>query len=153
MACRTMKDFHYAMWDVARIRIRGLCNLTKDFSSLNLGKRKIAEIFTSEKAIALIVRWHVNWPTQITGNYLIDVLTDAVAVTTYDGKTVNWSASPDKWDDTHEKILIEKLINKASQINKGVYTTFIQGLNDFNKDESLSTLGKIKTGRGTFKLY
>lgn len=62
MAGRTMSGYQRGMWDMTRIRLRDLVEMPWDDSPLG---PRLEDIFTSEKAIAMLLRWHVRYPGHI----------------------------------------------------------------------------------------
>lgn len=62
LASRTDTSMHRAMWDMARARIRGLLNYPWPGRGLTIG-----DVFTSERAIAGLERYHVWNPPAVFG--------------------------------------------------------------------------------------
>ncbi|MFH8800999.1 peptidoglycan-binding protein [Streptomyces sp. NPDC017936] len=81
MAFRVEPDFRRAMWDLARQRLFDVLrlrwpdreaapaqgNFELDDVDTGTGARRplVSEVFTSEKAVAMILRWHVNKPGEM----------------------------------------------------------------------------------------
>ena len=71
MAARTITDIRRAMWDMARVRIRDLLATPwgQDLYVSGPGNERvpatIGDVFTSECAVAMIVRWHIRYPAHI----------------------------------------------------------------------------------------
>ncbi|NLD26172.1 MAG: hypothetical protein GX661_02300 [Acholeplasmataceae bacterium] len=59
MATRLSTDLRRAMWDFTRIRIRDI--LAKEFD-INGKKKSVGSIVTSEKGVAMLLRWHIRFP-------------------------------------------------------------------------------------------
>lgn len=77
MACRVSDDTRRAMWDFARMRIRDI--LDKTFT-VGGGSRRVGDYITSEKGVALLLRWHIYRPAHLfrtSDNYLQPVIASA----------------------------------------------------------------------------
>ena len=57
MAGRRNPGYQRGMWDMARVRLRDLMGL-----AWGDGARRLGDLFTSEKALAMILRWHIRFP-------------------------------------------------------------------------------------------
>lgn len=60
MACRTSDALRRTMWELGRIRLRDLLSAPWPGRGLSLG-----ELFTSERLVAMLLRWHVNLPATL----------------------------------------------------------------------------------------
>jgi hypothetical protein len=83
MACRTSSDLHRAMWDFTGFRIRDILNKT---FTIARAERRVGDYVTSEKGVAMLLRWHIRWPghlfresTKKNPNYLEKLLTDVIS--------------------------------------------------------------------------
>jgi subtilisin family serine protease len=72
MAARTSAAFRRILWDYARVRLRELLDTPWDGTLVVTdeisGMRRLATIgdfYTSERAVALILRWHVRFPAHM----------------------------------------------------------------------------------------
>lgn len=161
MAGRTIKDFRYAMWNMARIRLKGIYNYKRKITKLNNNSTALGDIFTSEKAMALLLRWHIHRPAHITlssTKYLDEVVTEAFEVTTYNETTVTWGTDLSTWTDIHESILTEKLLAKAKAKDSAAGDTFDTvstwpHIGTKNEDTDHKDLGGLKATRNSFTLY
>lgn len=159
MAGRTIKDFRYAMWNMSRIRLKGVYNYKIKITKLKGQETALGDIFTSEKAMALLLRWHVHKPAHIINRtFLDDVVTEAFGVTTYNKATVTWGTGHSTWTDTHEAILFEKLLEKAKAEDKDAGTSFDTAttwphIGTRQEDTDHKDLGSLKATRNSFKLY
>lgn len=121
MATRVVDGLRESMWDYARCRIRDIRNAewpagadhvptTSDGSTATIG-----DVVTSERGMALLVRWHVFLPGNVVGtgdsdetDSLADAVDDAWASdweTNVDA--ANWSAGTTSGDDREEAIVDE----------------------------------------------
>ncbi len=161
MAGRTIKDFRYAMWDMSRIRLKGIYKFKRKITKLNGHETALGDIFTSEKAMAILLRWHIHRPSHLTlleNKYLDEVVTEAFAVTTYNKATVTWGTDSSKWTDTHEAILFEKLLAKAKDKDPNAGDTFDTvstwpHIGTKQEDTDHKDLGALKAARNSFKFY
>ena len=104
MAARTLEPLRRAMWVMARIRLRDILNaewqpqlLTRDDHG-NPVHATIGDIFTSERTVALLLRWHVNAPA---GLFPLPGLLPAVPA--------DWG-DPRDWDDAKELALHDQVL-------------------------------------------
>ena len=79
MACRTIDGWQRAMWGFARIRIRDILNHT-----FVAGQRtiRVGDYATSEKTVAMLLRWHIITPAHVFGNNLHNALAGVPAALT-----------------------------------------------------------------------
>jgi peptidoglycan hydrolase-like protein with peptidoglycan-binding domain len=128
MMCRLSSDVQEEMWTYARMRVRDIqateWDGTATVSDGNGGTRNalIGDYFTSEKALAMITRWHVWSPGGMVsggnaGSWLKQVLTAA-----------NLTGDPSTWTDANEATLITKLREKG----RAKATGLGDGLDDIN---------------------
>ena len=83
MACRTIEGFKATMWDFARLRISDM--LDKQFV-VNGVDRRLGDFATSEKAVAMLHRWHIFRPVHVyssssanNNNFVNGIISTAVA--------------------------------------------------------------------------
>ena len=115
MARRTEQSFRDAMWDMARLRIRGVLTAKWGPGVANVGTgaaarpATIGDVITSERAVAVICRAHVWRPAWVVngtaGLNLKQTLTAAKAA----APTLSWTSDPTTWTDAHESALIDAL--------------------------------------------
>lgn len=128
MMCRLSSDIQEEMWTYAKMRVRDILATEWDgaspISDGSGGTRQatIGDYFTSEKAVAMITRWHVWSPGGMVsggnaGSWLKQVLTAA-----------NISGDPSTWTDANEATLITKLREKGREKAEGLG----DGLDDIN---------------------
>ncbi|MGI8332709.1 hypothetical protein ACRYCC_22380 [Actinomadura scrupuli] len=114
MASRTNAVYRRRMWDYARFRLRDLLAtpwvpemLTMDPQVGAPRRATVGDLFTSERAAALLLRWHVNAPGQLLPIDADSRLTLAFA----DAGAAGWG-DPVGWDDTEEAALTEALYQR-----------------------------------------
>ncbi|MEN0061382.1 MAG: hypothetical protein AAGA48_04480 [Myxococcota bacterium] len=151
MAARTMPLFNQQMWDMARIRLRDLLstpwgvpsvgdeqiestgdNLIPGNPPTNSGKLNrttgaerditIGDVFTSERAVALLFRIHVNQPSLIIDYNNNTATAGQLARTAYehakdaDGSLV-WDDRFGSWNDDNQMRLISGITNKVDALS------------------------------------
>ncbi|HAX77079.1 MAG TPA: hypothetical protein DCY88_14890 [Cyanobacteria bacterium UBA11372] len=78
MASRTIEGFRRCMWDMARIRLRDILSTPwSEEKDPHIGERRtrIRDIYTSEKAVALLLRWHIWAPACVVNKGEVSVTT------------------------------------------------------------------------------
>lgn len=126
-AARTSPGFRARMWDMARIRIRDVITAPWDrpppapatlpdipgVGGAAPRRVRVGDVFTSERAVALVYRWHIIQPGLVisggrAANRLRAVLATAQtpAAPTHPG----WAGSPAGWTDDHETALAWALL-------------------------------------------
>ncbi len=118
MAGRTNDAYRQNMWDMARVRIRDLLETEFDDSdedgdgtrdpavpdvTLDDGSTRTArvgDVFTSEQAIALLMRWHVRYPGNVAGSHVAGSYLEDVYEKAKDEATANLDQDPTNWPET-----------------------------------------------------
>jgi len=121
MAGRTIEGYRRRMWHMARTRVRDILRArwgagVPDIPVAGGTPRPatIGDVFTSECAVACILRWHIRSPAHVVnaraaGNQLRSALTRAAT----DNPTVDFSVDPTTWTDAHETALVDALLAVA----------------------------------------
>lgn len=155
MAGRTVPGYQRRMWDMARIRLRDLRDLPWSGD-----QTRVRDVITSEKAAAIVLRWHIRFPGHIAaagkaGSRLLAALETARSVQ----PDLNWNAPPAGWTDAHERALIQGLRTQARQAGGGLPET-IQAVdawpqwasgNNPRRYRLSTTVGSLQEGRGSFQ--
>jgi hypothetical protein len=124
MASRVSEGFQQACWDFARLRLPAIlwgdwpeAPSGSDWSNLNwTGDATVGDVFTSEKAVAMLLRWHVYRPAHMSAGARSDTrrLEDIFEIArTEEGPRLDWEQDPTNWEDEHEKALIESIERQA----------------------------------------
>lgn len=128
MAARTDDGYRGGMWDFTRLRLADILsapwpNLTTADTSGKQVPATVGDVFTSELAVALLVRWHVNSPGTV-------LLYDKSGLTPGSGA---WRAftqvhrpewgDPQGWTDDQEKQLTDALYQLGQQPNSELSET------------------------------
>jgi hypothetical protein len=108
MAGRSIPSFQMHMWPMACLRVRGILETPTGIANLqnsNGDPTMIGDVFTSELAVAFLLRWHVNRPADIVSNAEAGpVVRRAIARAR---RTVG--GAPDRWGNPEEQQLIASL--------------------------------------------
>jgi hypothetical protein len=156
MAGRTIPGYQRHMWDMARIRLRDLLDLPWQAGN---GTR-VGEIFTSEKAIAMILRWHIRFPAHVAASRLAGArLAGALQDARGRAPNLSWNGDPAGWTDAHEAALIAGLRTQTQQAGGGLPNTikqvdeWPQWVNGSNRrGYRLSpAIGRLSEERGSFQ--
>lgn len=137
MAARTIPNFTKYIWDFARLRLRDISSIpikNLGFTDRN-GQAKdpsIAEIFSSERAFALVTRLHVRYPSHVANlnsqdTGLKTILKNALAQIKKEGLEARDFA---KWGQRHQEILVDK-ITTYYPTTKGIRQT-LETVRDFS---------------------
>jgi len=117
MAGRTIVGYRRRMWDMARVRIRDIRDAPwgAGVAQVNAGtptarNATIGDVFTSERAIAIILRWHIRFPGDIiAGGNAANRLRNALATARATAPGLTWTGAPNAWTDAHETALVQGL--------------------------------------------
>jgi len=122
MAGRTIAGYRGRMWHMARVRVRDILRAAwgaRDVAQVAVpgGAPRaptIGDVFTSECAIACLLRWHIRSPAHVisarqAGRQLRGALVRARA----DNPTLRWNGDPSAWTDAHETALLDALVAVA----------------------------------------
>lgn len=150
MAGRTNEPFRNCMWDMVRIRIRDIRQHQIAFLVGNVQfNTTIGAVFTSEKAAALLLRWHVYRPAHVTGNRVINAISTAANTT----PTLNWGLPIADWTDDHEVALTAAVLAAANTVNaqhSDVANWPNYGGRSVRGYALNNELGSLRSGRDTF---
>lgn len=151
MACRDSHDLWRSMWDFARLRLRDLhatpwaATVAAGVPTAAGGSRPatFGEVFTSEFAMALVLRYHVNYPAPIVSNgHAGSRIRAALAAS----GIANMDTAA--WGDAQQQALITTLKNNPPAPTADVGTKF-----DTWTDGTLgATNGRLRTTAGSFTL-
>jgi hypothetical protein len=128
MAGRTIQGFRRRMWHMARVRIRdiratpwgpGVAAVPDGHGGTR--PATIGDVYTSERALGMILRWHIRFPAHIVnggqaGNTLRHAFTRAAIPV--------GAGDPSTWTDAHEMQLLQGLRDEvAATHNAGFIDT------------------------------
>jgi len=140
MAGRTVTGYRARMYHMARMRIRDIRRRPWGAGVGQVGTgaaarpATIGDLFTSERAWALILRWHVRFPAHMVsgggpGQRLRNALNNAITATnaanTPAGQTpLVWTGDPSGWTDRHEAALVQGIMAEVANLgNQGLSQT------------------------------
>jgi hypothetical protein len=130
------------MWEMAKQRIRDIRGRSVSFQvGTNTINSTLGEIFTSEKAVAILLRWHVFRPSHVV-NPAYDRVTTSIQDAINNNSSINWQLQVSNWVDAHESALTERLLTAAATVNNTVSTSILFGANQ--------PQGAVRSGRNTF---
>lgn len=152
MAGRTLTGVQRAMWDMVRLRLRDVCAIN---ININTGRgatnAPLGSICTSEKAIAILLRWHIFRPGHVTGQSVPRSIQSAI-----NGNTrLNWSLPPAQWTDAHERAISDQLLTDAAAVNatQNQLAAWPQYAGRAGRRYTLNNeLGSLRDGRNSFQL-
>lgn len=125
------------MWAMARQRVNDILrtpwNSTGEFRLADVaqdnGSRasRIGDVFTSERAMAMVLRWHVLAPAHVTsagraGRRMRNALDRAMRAR----PNLPWNTAPNTWGDAQETELIDALSAESNVIGGGLATSVQQ---------------------------
>ena len=139
MAGRTIDRYWRAIWRASRARLRAmiLTNFGQGVANLphssGTGSRPatIWDLYTSERALALILRWHVRFPAHMVSGFVAGPrLNNAFRRARVGGRPPAAWGPPYTWTDAHEQALIDGLMDEVTTLgNTGLRTTMTTVLN------------------------
>jgi hypothetical protein len=122
MAGRTIEGYRRRMWDMARIRLRDILSArwptaahVPDVPADAGGTRRamVGDVYTSERAMAMLLRWHVNMPaTVFSGGVAANRLANAFQRASIPPAAGN----PATWTDAHEASLIQGIRDEVTAL-------------------------------------
>lgn len=130
MAARTVEGFRRKMWDMACIRIKDILTTPFPESIHHYDKKNltIGDVFTSEKSVTMLLRWHIRFPNDVVSNghagkYIVQALLNRHIPTS--------AGNPDNWQDENELQLIQSLDEQITlRGNRGLRETLNQVINE-----------------------
>ncbi|BBH71870.1 hypothetical protein ACTI_85550 [Actinoplanes sp. OR16] len=134
MATRTVDGFRRRMWDMARVRLRDLRALELPAGAApdiptgphTTRRATVGDVFTSEKAMGLLLRWHIRYPAHLAGGSrrrLRNVLGHAAVPAS--------AGDPARWTDAHEIRLIDGILREVGVIANADFTQTMEYVRDW----------------------
>lgn len=152
MAGRTVPSVRTCMWDMVRMRLRDLRSFHVRLEAGGVEiNATIGDIFTSERANAVVLRWHIFRPAHVTGARIRNSISTAIS----SSPGINWALAPAQWTDDHEAALLAQLLADASEVNN-TQTALAQWPNYAGRARRNyvlnDELGGLRTERNSFDL-
>jgi hypothetical protein len=119
MAGRTVDGYRRRMWHMARVRIRDIRDVewgNAQPAVANVGTRAatIGDVFTSERAMGIILRWHIRSPgSMVSGGGPGQRLRAGLNRARQSHAALGWNGDPSAWTDDHEAALVQGLMAEA----------------------------------------
>jgi hypothetical protein len=167
MAGRTITGFQRRMWHLARTRLRDLRRSAwgAGVAAIPLGPpgqtrpATVGDVFTSEKAMGIILRWHIRFPGHIlTNGQAATRLRNALQRARVAQPALGWTGAPTTWTPAHETALIQGLRDEVASVgndNLDETITYVNGwpTNWGNNPRGYAlpaTIGALAEGRNSF---
>jgi hypothetical protein len=141
MAQRLSEPLHHAQWEFATMRLRDVvARLWTDDPGPNIpvvaggATAAMGDIFTSEQAVAVLLRWHVNRPVRVFDQHgALNEVRQAYLNVFGPGRVdVSAETEPTRTQDQHD--LVQNLVNLAP-IEQG-FRTSIERARDYRDPET-----------------
>lgn len=114
MAGRTVPAVQQAMWGMVRMRLRDVLAIAVSVQAGNTNVTgALGAVFTSEKAAAILLRWHIFRPGHVTGTSVRNSIRAAIL----SNPTVQWNLPLAQWTNVHETAVTTQLLADATAIN------------------------------------
>jgi Putative peptidoglycan binding domain len=136
MAGRTIEGFRRRTWHMARVRVRDIlatqwpAGVVPDVPVAGGGTRRptIGDVYTSERAVALLLRWHIRYPGNVisggrAGNRLENAFRNAAIPA--------GAGDPTTWNDRHEAYLIDGIMREVRAIANAGFTRTMTYVNNW----------------------
>jgi hypothetical protein len=145
MAARTIPGYRAAMWSMAKLRLKEILTDPIGFQAGGATVNStIGNIYTSEKAVAILLRWHVWRPSHVVGDPPNNRLRAVLQSTINGSAGINWQLPIASWGAAHESALTAKLFTALEALNDTITGAIIFGASEAQ--------GSVRTGRNTFIL-
>ena len=130
MAGRTLEPWQRRMWDMARIRLRDVRSApwpaTAKVPAAGTRPATIGDVYSSERAAAFLLRWHVYRPAHIvSGGEAGSELVKAFKL----AKTP--ATDPTTWDDAEQAKLIQGLWDHSQAVGTDDLKTTLTHVRDW----------------------
>ncbi len=164
MAGRTITGYRRRMWDMARMRIRDIRSAPWGAAGpwgAAANNVTVGDVFTSERAMAMILRWHIRFPAHMisggsAGTRLRNALSHAQTMPA--GQALAWNSAPSAWTDQHEQLLIDGLLGQVQAVGNANLTesiNYVAGWNSWGSNPRGYALGNpvgpLGVGRNSFQ--
>ncbi len=121
MAGRTIEGYRRRMWHMARTRVRDILRARWGAGVAQIpvagGTPRdptIGDVFTSECAVACLLRWHIRSPAHVVSARAAgDRLRGALTRAQTDNPALVWTGDPSTWTNAHETALLDALLAVA----------------------------------------
>ncbi len=119
MAGRVVGGYRRAMWDMARIRLRDLRAApwgTSQVAGVRPAGRapRVGDVFTSERAAAILLRWHVRFPADVIRGGKAGKKLRATLQRARKARPGVLTGDPGAWGDDAEEALVQALRDEVT---------------------------------------
>ncbi|WP_123597525.1 peptidoglycan-binding domain-containing protein [Pseudomonas frederiksbergensis] len=141
MAGRTIEGYRTAMWEMAKLRVIKIKEKEVKFRVAGHEvSSTLGAVFTSEKAMAILLRWHVYRPAHVVSG--ASRVVPVIQAVIDSSSQINWSLPVASWGDAHEIALTTGILNKLAALNDTITNAIVYGSN--------LPQGAARSGRNTF---
>lgn len=122
-AGRAVEGYRRRMWHMARVRVRdilaaawgkGVDDVAIPGGNGATRPARVGDVFTSERAVAFLLRWHIRYPANVVASYAAGKqIKKALDEAQPAASTLTWTGDPSAWTDDHETALIDGLLKVA----------------------------------------
>ena len=168
MAGRTIAGFQRRMWHLARARLRDLRRSAwgTGVTAIPTGAQgqtrpvTVGDVFTSERALGIILRWHIRFPGHVlTNGQAANRLRNALARARTAQPNLGWAGAPTTWTAAHEGALIQGLRDEVDSTGNDNLIETIGSVNGWpgwatNNPRGYTlpaTIGALGQGRSSFQ--
>ncbi|WP_095125036.1 peptidoglycan-binding protein [Pseudomonas sp. Irchel s3a12] len=141
MAGRTIGAYRKAMWKLTKLRLSKILDREVKFRvSGHEVVSTLGAVFTSEKSVAILLRWHVYRPAFVVTN--ASLVVPAIQFVIDSNSQVNWALPVASWGDTHETLLTNEIQRRLAALNDSITNAIQYGTN--------LPQGAVRPGRNSF---
>lgn len=102
------------MWHMVRMRLRDVLAINVSITAGQITfDDTLGAIVTSERAAAILLRWHIFRPAHVTGNSVRNSIANAINA----NRNVEWNLPRTQWTNAHESALLTQILTDANQVN------------------------------------
>jgi hypothetical protein len=160
MAGRTIEGYRRRMGDMVRVRLRDIFRVP--WGDGVAGGATLGDVFTSEKAAGILLRWHIRFPAHVLrGGGPGQRMRSALERAQRAQSGLDWSGAPAGWTDAHEAALVQGLLDEVEATgNQNLQETISQvvgwpawaGGNNPRGYRLEGTIGPLSEARDSFQL-
>ncbi|RON02608.1 hypothetical protein BK658_07015 [Pseudomonas brassicacearum] len=143
MAGRTIDGYRKSMWEMAKLRISKIIEKEVSFRvNDHVINSTLGSVFTSEKAISILLRWHVYRPAHVVTNAsrVVPIIQSVIDAS----PQINWALPVANWGNAHETALTTRLLSTLAELNSTITNAVSYG--------SALPQGSVRSERNSFAL-
>ena len=134
MAGRTISGFQLRMYDFARIRLRDLMATPFQNGAGGLANGStLGDVFTSERAMALLLRWHVRYPARVVngGQVASSFNSSTVGTAQTAFQNAGLTGAPASWGNTEEEALVDGIMTEVANLGNNAFEDTMEYVRDW----------------------